>query len=95
MTPWTVACQASLSIEFLQARILEWVAIPFPWDLSDPQIEPASPAMQADSLLSEPPGKLVAGTIVLPKCLAGTCGNGREALMDAARLNLHISLERH
>ena len=63
--------------------------------LSDPEIELASPAMQADSLLSEPPGKLVAGTIVLLKCLVGTCGNGREALMDAARLNLHISLERH
>ena len=28
-TLWTVACQASLSIEILQARILEWVAIPF------------------------------------------------------------------
>ena len=28
-TPWTVACQASLSMGILQARILEWVAIPF------------------------------------------------------------------
>ena len=28
-TPWTVACQAPLSIEILQARILEWVAISF------------------------------------------------------------------
>ena len=27
MTPWTVACQASLSMGFFQARILEWVAI--------------------------------------------------------------------
>ena len=39
----------------LQARILEWVAIPFSRDLSDPEIEPGSPALQADSLLSEPP----------------------------------------
>ena len=37
-TPWTVACQAPLSMEFPQARILEWVAISFsrrslqPWD---------------------------------------------------------------
>ena len=41
----------------LQARILGWVAIPFPRDLPDPGIKPASPALQVDSLLSEPPGK--------------------------------------
>ena len=33
-----------------QARILEWVAISFSRDLSDPGIEPGSPALQADSL---------------------------------------------
>ena len=32
-----------------QTRILEWVAVPFPGDLSDPGIEPRSPALQADS----------------------------------------------
>ena len=42
----------------LQARILEWAAIPSPVDLPDPGIEPGSPAaLQADSLLTEPPGK--------------------------------------
>ena len=39
----------------LQARILEWVAIFFSRDLPNPVIEPGSPALQADSLLSEPP----------------------------------------
>ena len=34
-----------------QARILEWVPFPSPGDLPDPEIEPASPAWQADSLL--------------------------------------------
>ena len=29
-----------------QARILEWVAIPFPREVSDPGIEPRSPALQ-------------------------------------------------
>ena len=38
----------------LQARILEWVAIPW--------IEPQSSTWQADSLLSEPPGKPKEGT---------------------------------
>ena len=40
-----------------QARILEWVTIPFSGDLPDPGIEPGAPAFQVDSLLSEPPGK--------------------------------------
>ena len=41
----------------LQARILEWVAISFFRDLPDPGMEPGSPTLQADSLLSELPGK--------------------------------------
>ena len=41
----------------LQARILEWVAIPSLGDLPNPGTEPRSPALQADSLPSEPPGK--------------------------------------
>ena len=43
----------------LQARILEWVGIPSPENLPNPGIKPTSPARQADSLVSEPPGKLV------------------------------------
>ena len=41
----------------LQARMLEWAAISFSKDLPDPGIEPRSPALLADSLLSEPPWK--------------------------------------
>jgi len=41
----------------LQARILEWVAISYLKGLPNPGIKPRSPALQADSLLSEPPGK--------------------------------------
>ena len=41
----------------LQARILEWGAIPFSRGSSRPRIKPRSPALQADSLLSEPPEK--------------------------------------
>ena len=50
--------QASLSLGILQAGALEWVAIPSPGDLPNPGIEPGSPALQADSLPSEPPGKI-------------------------------------
>ena len=41
----------------LQARILEWVAIPFSGDLPNPGIEPRPLSLQADSLPSEQPGK--------------------------------------
>ena len=41
----------------LQARIPEWVAIPFSRNLPDPGIEPESPALQADSSPSEPSEK--------------------------------------
>ena len=40
-----------------QTRILEWVAMPSSGDFPDPGIEPRTSALQADSLLSERPGK--------------------------------------
>jgi len=41
-----------------QARVLEWGAISFSRDLPDPGIKPSSPALRADTLPSEPPGKI-------------------------------------
>ena len=41
----------------LQARILEWVPFPSPGHLSQPRIKSVSPELQADFLLSQPPGK--------------------------------------
>ena len=41
----------------LQARILDGLSFPSPEDLPDAGIEPTSPALQADALPSEPPGK--------------------------------------
>ena len=40
-----------------QARVLEWVAISFSRGSENPVIEPGSPALEADALTSEPPGK--------------------------------------
>ena len=40
-----------------QARILEWVAIPFSGGSSQPRDQTRSPALEADSLPSEPPEK--------------------------------------
>ena len=44
--PMDCTHQAPLSMGILQARILEWVAIPFCRHLPDPGIEPRSPALQ-------------------------------------------------
>ena len=57
VTLWTVACQAPLSMGILQARILEWVAMPSSKGSSQPKDQTRSPTFQAGSLLSEPPGK--------------------------------------
>ena len=56
-TRWTVAGQAILSTEF--SRQEYWSGLPFtsPADLPNPDIEPRSPALQADSLQSEPVGQ--------------------------------------
>ena len=43
----------------LQARYLSGLLCPSPGDLSTPGIEPGSPALRAESLPSEPPGKLL------------------------------------
>ena len=55
-TPWTVTHQASPSMEFCRQE--HWSGLPFPspGDLPDPGIEPGSPALQADTLPSEPRG---------------------------------------
>ena len=41
----------------LQARILEWVAIPTPGNLPDPGIEPVSPALAGGFFTTGPPGE--------------------------------------
>ena len=56
-TPWTIAYQASPSMGFSRQEYWSGLPFPFPGDLADPGIEPGSPALEADALTSEPPGK--------------------------------------
>ena len=49
-TPWTTAHQVSLSMGFPRQEYWNELAFPPPGDLPDPEIEPMSPALQADSL---------------------------------------------
>ena len=55
-TPWTVACQTPLSMEFLRQEY--WSGLPFssPGDLPDPGTEHMAPALQVDSLPLSHPG---------------------------------------
>ena len=54
-TPWTTAYQAPLSMEFSRQQYWSGLPFPSPGDLPKPGIEPGSPALQTDTLPSEPP----------------------------------------
>ena len=56
-TPWTVAYQASPSMGVSRQEYWSGLPFPSPGDLPDPGIKPGSPALEADALTSEPPGK--------------------------------------
>ena len=77
-TPLTVAHQAPLSMGILQQKY--WSGLPFPssGDLPDPGIEPGSPASQALSLPSEPPGKPREA-----KCLVGKTPSSGQSFPSA------------
>ena len=54
---WTVAGKAPVSMKFSRQEFRSGLPFPSPGDLPNPRIEPRFPAMQADSLPSEPPEK--------------------------------------
>ena len=56
-TAWTVAYQTPPSMEFSRQEYWSGLPFPSPGDLPDPGIKSGSPALQADPLPSEPPGK--------------------------------------
>ena len=70
VTPWTVADQAALSMEF--PRQDHWSGLPFPTpgDPLNPGIESGSSALQGDSLMSEPPGKVIQKMLDCKKCMS-------------------------
>ena len=53
-TPWTVAQQAPLSMEFFRQEYWSGLPFPPPGYLPNPGIKPGSPSLQADALPSEP-----------------------------------------
>ena len=57
-TPWPVALQALLCLGFSRQEYWSGLPFPSPGDLPNPGIEHQSPTLQADSFLTELPGKL-------------------------------------
>ena len=82
VTPWTVAHQAPLSMEFSRQKY--WSGLPFlsPGNLPNPEIEPRSHVLQADSLPSEPLGKLIVDL------WTGARGVGKSSCTSQGRFNL-------
>ena len=66
-TPWTVAYQASPSMGFSRQEYWSGLPFPSPGDLPDRGIEPGSPALEAGTLTSEPPGKPLGRIMCPPK----------------------------
>ena len=76
---WTVAHQAPLSMGFSRQEYWSGLPFPSPGDLPDPGIKPGSPvspALQADSLPSEAPGKH-----------SGFIGNGQKLEKNSTSTN--------
>ena len=76
VTLWTVAHQAPLSRGFSRQDYWSELSFPAPGDLPDPGIEPGCPALQADSLPSEPPGSPYVSQLGLLKKSPQTGGGG-------------------
>ena len=67
VTPWTIAHQAPLSMEFSRQEYWSGLPCPSPRDLPDSGTKPGSLTLQADSLPSDPPRKFSMGEIALSK----------------------------
>ena len=78
----TVTCQAPLCMGF--SRPEYWSGLPFPslGDLFKPGIEPGSPALQENSLHSEPPGK------PSPNRREGTCSTIRRVRYSGMKVKV-------
>ena len=67
VSPCIVAQQTPLSIGFSRKEYCSGLPFPSPGKLSDPGMEPGSPVLQADSLLTELPEKLLLKNTLLKK----------------------------
>ena len=63
-TPWTVACQAPLSLEFSRQEYWSRLPFPSPGDILHTETEPTSPTLAGTFFTNEPPGKPLNGNML-------------------------------
>ena len=90
VTLWTVAYQAPLSMGLSRQEYWRGLSFPSPGDLPDPEIEPGSPALQADPLPSELPGKPY-GTPIQQAIIASSCKHKRAGTFSLALHKILVS----
>ena len=93
--PWTVTCQAPLSMEFSRQEYWSGKLFPSPGDLPNPGIEPTSPALKAHSLPAESQGKPknigVGGLSLLQQIFPTQESN--QGLLRCRRILYHLSYQ--
>ena len=62
-TPWTVACQAHLSMEFPRRKYWSGLPLPSPGDLPDPEIESESFCITGRFFTTDPPGLIYMASV--------------------------------
>ena len=85
--PLTVACQTLPSMGFSRQEYWSGLPFPSPGDLPDQGIKPMSPALQADSLPSEPPGKLIG---LRRRNILFSLGSMKEIIVLLGRINIYL-----
>ena len=76
----------------LQARILEWEPFPSPGYLLNPRIKPRCPALQVDSIPSEPPGKKGSNSFWFARSYTVYCNFSNLLLLSKTSLRLRVCL---
>jgi len=93
VTPWTVAHQAPLSMEFSRQEYCSELPFPSPGDLPDPGIEPTSPALQVNSLPQTRLGAISTAAKALQA--AGRTERGQGEPQGSRRAAISLSLAGH
>ena len=93
--PWIVACQVPSSMGFFRQEYWSGLPFPSPGNLPNPGVEPGSPALKADTLPSEPPGKSLWSAKPLGK-IEGKRRTGRQRMqwLDAITKSMAMNLGR-
>ena len=79
VTPWTVAHQAPLPMEFSRQEYWSGLPFPSPGNLSDPGIEPESPALASNVLV----------IYVVRKCFLSVCNVSHQCHLQAEVFHFH------